>query len=234
MLHLIFVFFWWASAALAASPIMRFPDGGIAVAALTGLALGIILDAVCLKRWIARFDSASFKLMGPVYLCCSVIAMAFFMGLPLGNLVLGTLAGAYVGRREYHSGKGQESIANTAQRVGVFIALITGVEALLIGLLAREEGIVMQVLHVGLGMNKAVLAGPMGVGLIILVCIALMVLQFWCTRKAVRFAFGRGKMEAACRQFIARGCSPDCIARRFSQRQDACSWRWIEKALPRY
>lgn len=194
---LTFVFFWWSSATLATSRILRLSDKGIAAAALTGLALGIVLDAVYLRRWIALFYSASLKFLVPVYLCCSVIAVAFFMGLPLGNLALGALAGVYVGRREYHAGGGRESIASAARRAGAFTASITGVEALLIGLLALKEGIVVRALQAGLGMSRAAIAGPIGVGLAILAGIVLSVLQFWCTTTAARAAFGRGKTAAA-------------------------------------
>jgi hypothetical protein len=192
---LTFVLFWWTSAALAMSRIVRLSDRGIAAAALAGLVLGIILDALCLKRWIACFYSTSVKIIVPVYLCCSVIALASFMGLPFGNLVLGALAGAYVGRRVYYADGGGDSLARIGRRVGVFTAVITGTEAFLIGLLALQETTAVRVLQRGLGMDRAAIAGPRGVGLVIFVCVALMALQFWCTTAAARFAFGCEKPE---------------------------------------
>jgi hypothetical protein len=187
--YLTFVLFWWTSAALALAQILFIPDRGIAAAALTGLALGIILDAVFLKRWIARFYGASLKLLVPVYLFCSVIAVASFMGFPLGNLALGTLAGVYVGRRTRHAGGQPESAANSARRAGFFIAMVTGLEALPISILALKEGVVVRMLQAGLGMSKGAVTGPPGIGVAILACIAVTSVQFVCTRAAARFAF---------------------------------------------
>jgi hypothetical protein len=196
---LTFVFFWWTSAATAKYSIMHFSDNDIAIAALTGLACGIVLDAFYLKRWIAYFYIANWKLLVPLYLCCSAIAVAFFMGLPFGNLILGTLAGTYVGRRKYHSDRKQDSIASTARRAAIFTALITAMEAVPIGLLALKEEIVERSLRAGLGISKPAIMGSIGVGSVILACIALATLQFWCTRAATRLAFGRGQAEAASR-----------------------------------
>jgi len=187
--YLTFVLFWWTSAALAMSQIRLISDRGIAAAALTGLALGIILDALFLKRWIAHFYSANLKLLVPVYLFCSVIAVASFMGFPLGNLALGTLAGVYVGRRTRHAGRPPESAASSARQAGLFTAMVTGLEALPISILALKEGVVVRMLQAGLGMSKDAVTGPPGIGVAVLACIAVMAMQFMCTRAAARFAF---------------------------------------------
>lgn len=193
---LTFVLCWWTSAALAIYGIVRISERAIATATYSGLALGLVLDAIWLRRWIARCYGVSVRLMIVLYLVCSAVAVAFFMGLPAGNLILGTMAGGYMGRREHHTASDRESFSRIIRRTGLFTATITGVEALLIGLLALREKTVGRVLHVGLGMDETAISGPKGVGLVVVLCLALAIFQFWCTRAAGRLAFGRGPMDS--------------------------------------
>jgi len=187
---LLFVLCWWATAALATY--LPIPESWIAVAALTSLAAGIGLDVLYLKKWIHHFYSADVKLLVLVYLFCSAIAAAFCMGLPLGNVVLGTLAGVYVGRRAYHATQSRESFSKTARRVGLFAALVTGAWALLIGLLALDEEMVIDVLQAVVGLARVIIAGPVGMGLVILLCVVLMVVQYWCARAGAWVMFRLG------------------------------------------
>ena len=66
------------------------------------------------------------------------------MGIPVGNIVLGTLAGAYIGRREYHAARSGESVSKTIMKASLFTAILTGAEALPIGFLALNEGWVVE------------------------------------------------------------------------------------------
>lgn len=197
--YLVFIFFWWTSAIAARYGLLSLSDGGIALAALMGLALGVILDVVWLKGWIVRFYGASLKVMMALYLCCSVCAVASFMGLPVGNLLLGALAGLYIGRREYHAGGGAESLARAGRRAAVFTATVTGAEALLIGLLALKEQIVARLLERVLGLDQAAITGLAGGGFVVSLCLLLMLMQFWLTKTAARLAFGPGRTQIAAR-----------------------------------
>ena len=188
---LTFVLFWWTAAGLGR--ILPIAEGSIIAAALAGLALGIGLDVLCLRRWVSSFYGASMTLLIVVYVACSIVAVAFFMGLPLGNLALGTLAGAYVGRREYHAGATSESSSKSARKASIFTALVTGAEALPIGILALRERSVVDLLQQVLRADETIVAGPMGIGLILVLCVVLMGIQFACTRVATRWAFGQGR-----------------------------------------
>ena len=133
------------------------------------------------------------KLLLPVYLFCSAIAAAFCMGLPFGNVVLGILAGVYIGRRGYHATQSRESFSRTARRAGLFAALVTGAWALWIGLLALGEEIVIDLLQRVVGLARVTIAGPVGVGLVILLCVVLMVVQYWGTRTGAWMMFRLGR-----------------------------------------
>jgi len=190
-----FVLCWWSTAALVIYQVLPIPESVITVAAFTGLVVGLVLDALCLRKWIAQFYNAGVRLMVLVYLFCSTIAVAFFMGLPLGNIVLGMLAGVYVGRRQHNAGGSKELFPMTVRKVSVFTAFVTGLEALPIGLLALGEGMVVELLQQIVGLEESVIVGPVGIGLVGLLCVVLMAVQFWCTRTAAWFAFGHGGRE---------------------------------------
>lgn len=177
---LLFVLGWWSAVILAA--FLPVSEHWIAAAAFGGLAVGMGLDVLYLKKWISCFYSVDVKWLVPVYLFCSAIAAAFFMGLPIGNIILGTLAGGYIGRRAYHTAQSQASFSRTARRMGIFTALVTGAWALLAGLLALNEGTVTDWLQAVTGLSRMVVTGPVGVGLVVGLCIVLMIVQYWCTR----------------------------------------------------
>ena len=192
---LLFVLCWWSTAALTMYHVLRIPESGIAVAAFTGMALGITLDVLYLRRWIPRFYRVDVRVMMLVYLCCSVIAVAFFMGLPVGNVVLGTLAGVYIGRREYHATRNEESVSKTVRKASFFTAAVTGAEALPIGLLALNEDWVVEWLQRVTGMDAGAVTGLFGIGVVVVLFAVLMTVQFWCTKTMARIAFGRGRVE---------------------------------------
>jgi hypothetical protein len=189
---LLFILCWWSIAALVIYQILPISESVITVAAFAGLVAGVTLDALYLRKWIAQFYSADIRLMVLVYLLCSAIAVALFMGLPLGNIVLGALAGVYVGRRQHKAGGRREFFPRPARTVSVFTALVTGLEALPIGLLALSEGMVLELLEQIVGLEVSVITGTFGIGLVALLCVVLMVVQFWCTQTAAWLAFSHG------------------------------------------
>jgi len=197
------VLWWWVAAALTIYGVFSIPESGIATAAFTGLGLGIALDILGLKNWIARFYSLDVKLTVLAYLFWSVMAVAFFMGLPFGNITLGALAGLYVGRKQYHAGASRDLFARSARHVSLFTALVTGAEALPIGVLALDEQIIVAALRAIVGPDQFVTTSLMGVGLVGVGCLALMVVQFWCTKTAAALAFRLGKRDRHPSSFAA-------------------------------
>ena len=192
----LFVLWWWVAAALTIYHVFSIPDSGIATAAFTGLGIGIVLDILGLKNWITRFYSLDVKLTVLAYLFWSAVAVAFFMGLPFGNIALGTVAGLYVGRKQYHTGASKSLFAIGARNVSIFTALVTGAEAFPIGILALDEQSVVASLRAIVGLDQLVTTGLIGVGLVGVGCLVLMAVQFWCTRAAAAFAFRIGRNVA--------------------------------------
>lgn len=191
---LLFVLLWWSSAALAIY--VPIPERLIIMTALSGLAAGIVLDIIYLKKWSLQFYHLKMWFLVLVYLFCSAIATAICMGLPLGNLVLGTLAGAYIGRRAFHSTQSRRMFSQTAKKVAVFTAVITGAWTLLIGICALSEEVVIDFFQSVMGLTPAIISGPVGIGLVILCGFILMIGQYWCSKalawKMFRFEWTKG------------------------------------------
>ena len=193
---LLFVLFWWGSAGLAMSQILPIPEVVIPITAFVGLAIGVFLDVLYLKKWVAMFYDAELVLMMLLYICCSIFAVAMFMGLPVGNLILGTLAGLYAGRRAYHNETEREAFLKKVKRTGLFTAIVTGLEALPIGIFALNEDWVVEWLKHITRMDTATVTGIFGIGMILVLCAVLMAIQFWCTKTMARIAYGFAKSKS--------------------------------------
>jgi hypothetical protein len=183
------VLFWWTVAALDIFKIVAVSERIIAIAAITGLAIGILLDFVYLKKWITKFYEMNRVISIPLYLFCSLMAVAFFMGVPVGNLFLGLLAGIYIGRKYHYLKSDQASFASASKNVSIFSAFVTSIEALPIGLLALQEESIIHSINRTLGLilfhaNKIV-----DVLLIVILCGVLFWIQFFVTRFGAELSF---------------------------------------------
>jgi hypothetical protein len=184
-----FVLGWWTSASLAMSQVLPISESGIAALAITGLCVGILLDAFFLRKWTVRFYTFDLKLIAPVYLFWSAVAVASLMGLPFANLVLGTLAGLYVGRRAYHAGTNEEKFRIVARSASILTGLVTSGEEAVIGVLVLRDSSVVNSIGTVTGLEESIIAGPIGIVFVVIACVMLFIVQFWCTRTAARFAF---------------------------------------------
>lgn len=187
----LFVACWWTAAALSICDLLPVSTGVIIAAAFAGLGLGLILDVLFLKRWVLAVYLVERKALIPAYLVWSVMAVGLCMGLPVGTASLGAMAGVYTGRRLRHARSSGETLRLEARKVGLFAAAVTGLGALPIGLLAlqSEARLVEAALEV-VGLSHPDMAGLGGVALVAVLCLVLMVAQYWVTRAAARLAFG--------------------------------------------
>jgi hypothetical protein len=196
---LTFVAFWWSAVALHLYA-FRLPLSIIITAALTGLSLGCLLDAVFLRRWVRNFYTANAWLMVAVYLGLCVIAVGFCMGMPVGTFLLGLAAGAYAGRRHCHQLIGEARAAAIVRQVAIFAASVTTAAALPIGLLAlQSERHLLRSLEGAFGLTRHSLEGGGRLMLVGFLCLLLFVMQFWCSRTAGWLAFSIGPGDAKAR-----------------------------------
>lgn len=139
---------------------------------------------------------ADMWLMIILYLGLSIIAVAFFMGLPVGTIVLGITAGVYMGRRESHAHIDGINAVPTLRKTALVAASVTAMAALPIGILVLNEQDILKILENLSGLNQASLRGFAGFTLIGLLCVLLFLLQYWFSKKAGLLAFNMGSRNA--------------------------------------
>jgi hypothetical protein len=84
---------WWGSLGLLG-------DGPwIPYGALGGIALGLVLDATFLRRWVGSLLTLRMPALLGVAVFYSVMVYGFFMGLPVANVLVGVAGGYVAGRR---------------------------------------------------------------------------------------------------------------------------------------
>jgi hypothetical protein len=185
----IMIFFWWLPATLTIYRIIYIPDLYIMISSLTGLAIGVIIDILVLKKIIPKFYDLNKYLLIITYLFCSVFAVSSFMGLPIGNLFLGLIAGLYIGRKCYHLTQNHSSYLQNMKIVSNFTAFITSFEGLLIGLLVLNDKSVIISTNQFLGMQMFSANQIGNILIIIFLCILLYLLQFFLTKAAITLSY---------------------------------------------
>jgi hypothetical protein len=176
---------WWGS-------IGRMPDDRVFVAALAGLALGVAIDAVLLRKWIARpFESRGWTLVA-VFLFYSVCTLGFFMGVPVFNLLPGAAAGIYAGRRLVHSRLERAGAVAAIRRVSMLasasMALICAASAYLALLNPMDTARNLQGM---LGIRSFQVTAGMVIAIIAIGGTALVFVQYHVTKIAAKVAYGR-------------------------------------------
>ena len=192
---LTFVVFWW-SAALLHMHVPDFPLSIVIASALTGLCLGLLFDILFLRRWVRTFYIANMWLMIILYLGLSIVAVAFFMGLPVGTFVLGITAGIYMGRRKRYVHSDWINAVPALRKTALITASVTALAALPIGILALNDQNLLKMLENVSGLNQASIRGLAGFTLVCLLCVFLFLLQYWFSRKAGLLAFDIGNRDA--------------------------------------
>jgi Leu/Phe-tRNA-protein transferase len=73
---------------------------------------------------------------GPAY---SFLFGRFFMGVPVFNLAVGTLAGVFMGRSFYHEGMAEEQLQKASASLAHFSALVMALVAIASAYLATKD-----------------------------------------------------------------------------------------------
>jgi hypothetical protein len=163
---------------------LEIPEGTIAFVAILGMGIGLLLDYFRLKAWIERIYQIPWRYLIGIYLFLSLIAVAFFMGFPIGNLILGTAAGLYVGRRSFFATPQMREASTVVRASAIFTAAVTSGESFPIGLMALRDDEIRLWLSALSGLEPPAFAGPWASIIIVLLCMLLFAIQFWLTRSA--------------------------------------------------
>lgn len=185
----IMIVIWWPLATLTIYRIIRIPDVTIMICSLAGLFTGIVIDILVLKKIIPKFYEMNKLILIITYLLCSAFAVSSFMGLPVGNLCLGFIAGLYTGRKCRHFSANPDHYSHTLKTVSHFTALITSFEGLLTGFIMLNDKSALLSANQFLGLQVFSAGKVNNVLIIILLCIILYVLQFFITKAAVTLSY---------------------------------------------
>jgi len=115
------------------------PAALIAAAAFAGLVLGLVLDALFLKKWVPAALVMDLRIWGVIYLFYSVGVFGFFMGVPVFNLLLGVPAGYLMGRRVVVTEAGEGHVQRLGRRTQVFTIVVLGLFCLASAVLALRD-----------------------------------------------------------------------------------------------
>ena len=183
---------WWLSVGIA-------PERYIFACALGGLVLGAVLDVLFVRRWTSRAYRAPLLALMLLSIFGSVVTYAVFMGVPVGILVPGAVAGAYIGRRLVFAGAAGDAAARTIRRTGFFAAGVIACAAAFSAYLVLRYPFAAADLE-RMFRLKFMVTRPMIIALVAIGGPALVACQYWLTTRAARIAYGaQGKVETDAR-----------------------------------
>lgn len=179
-----FVLFWWGSATIFLLDIFPVSENNIAISAFLGLAIGVGLIIVFGNKLYKNFYSIKARYLIFSYLFFSLIGFAFFMGVPVLYLAIGTLAGMYIGRRFRFHQKVANEFAHTLNKASLAIAALSAGFALLTGLASLSETSVTDFLNSIFSIINLQAVGLFGILLAIIYAVLIFTLQYFLTKKA--------------------------------------------------
>jgi len=179
---------WWVAAAVGLY-FVELPVEMVIAAACAGLGLGVLLNTVFLRRWVTNFYGTSLWPLTAVYLALSVIAIAFFMGLPVGTFALGILAGAYMGTRQRHHGADAHGASRPITVCALLTAVVTTAAAAPVGIMALDEQSVATAIAPVLAAGQPLFGDVSGLVLVGTLCAVLFLAQYAGSKLAGRLAW---------------------------------------------
>jgi hypothetical protein len=174
---------WWGTASVL-------PERGVMVAALGGVAVGLVIDALFLRRAMARADSAPYWLWAAVYIFYAVGAFGFLMGVPVLVVLPGLPAGMLIGGRLARQGATAEQARRAARHASAFTTAVTFLACAASATIALIDPFTAGSLEGMLGLAFEVTT-PMIVALILVGGAALLAIQWMLTGAAVRWSHAR-------------------------------------------
>jgi uncharacterized membrane protein YraQ (UPF0718 family) len=106
---------------------------------IDGLLAGIIIDAIYLKKLINNLFELPLWGCSAFYLFYNIVMYGFFMGLPVFNLIMGVIAGYYIGRKISYKNITSPQKELLVKKVCLFTALVMLLICLSTGFLALNE-----------------------------------------------------------------------------------------------
>ncbi len=159
-------------------------DWKVILAAGCGGALGLVVDAFFLKRWIQKAFQSDLKIWMSILVFYSICVFGFFMGVPVFNLALAIPAGFYMASRQAHQADvGRDQCLYFWTKI--FTTSVFALICLASAILALRDPYTAANLEGMLQLNFA-MTQPMIVGLILVGGVVVLAMNWWLTEKTIR------------------------------------------------
>jgi len=155
--------------------------------ALWSLGPGIIVDVIFLKRWVKNAYQMSTKVLVPIYLFYSVVALGLGMGVPIFNFVLCIAAGVYIARKMHLAGANEERRNEAFKKMALFCAAVTVLICCLITLWAIAGEMIGYTFETPY--LSFTFTAPIFLAVVVIGGTVLVLLQYWLTRTAATVTF---------------------------------------------
>jgi hypothetical protein len=169
---------WWSFCKIASNSV-------IILAAVSGLAVGLIVDAFFLKKWVDKAYQFNPVVWMAIYLFYSICVFGFFMGVPVFNLVLALPAGVLIGGELSHVSSDAAQQQKTIFRGKLFTTLTLAAVCASSAVIALNDPTTAANLEGMLRLSFKV-TQPMIVGLIVVGGGVVLFLQWLLTARFIR------------------------------------------------
>jgi hypothetical protein len=171
---------WWSTS-------QTLPNVWVLSAALAGLALGFVVDAFVLKKWVAGAFEMDLRLWMVIFFFYSICVFGFFMGVPLFNVALAIPTGLIIGRLLAHRSLSSDAERQLTLRANRFTTGVMAFICVSSAFLALRDPTTAANLEGMLRLPFKVTQG-MIITLILVGGAALLGLHWWLVAKSVRIA----------------------------------------------
>ncbi len=172
---------WWAS-------IPFVPESAIWRCALAGLLLGLLIDAIFLRRWVRQAHSLKTWVWMAVYGFYSIMMLGFFMGVPVFNLLLALPAGVFVGGQLAYTRVAPAYVQRAARNAATFTVSILALVCLSSASIALASPSTASDLQSMLSLPFPV-TSKMILGIILCGGLLMLALDWWLTIRCVKRAY---------------------------------------------
>lgn len=155
----------------------------IAASAFSGMITGFIISIFIHRYLFSNFYKIPYSSLSLLYIFFSAVGFAFLMGIPVLVILLGVLAGIYMGRRLKLANSYYQKMV---KKVNIFSSLVTGFWVLIICLLVRNDVAYNQEYTVT-GID--IFSGPLGVLIIIIIVFIFILIQYSLTNVSCKLAY---------------------------------------------
>lgn len=160
-------------------------DWQVFVAGVCGGLLGLGVNGLILKKWVAKAYQMNFKVCLVIFLFFSICVFGFFMGVPVFNLLLAIPAGIYIACRQSSQPSSQAEDQKVFRNTKTLTTLIFGMVCVASAIIALVDPYTAANLEGMFSLNFELTQG-MIIGLIVVGGSVVLLLNWWLMEKTIQ------------------------------------------------